>query len=196
MSIVRYVSHPQVRISAEVPVPRWGLSDLGRARAEAMCRQPWIGDVDRIVCSQETKALETASIVAAATGISVEVRVDTHENDRSGTGFVPSERFEELADAFFAQPEHSVEGWERAVDAQVRVVEATADLFADDAAGDVMIVGHGGVGTLLLCHLLGVGIDRAEDQNGGDAAPGGGNVWAYDRSRRSVVYRWRPVDAG
>ncbi len=194
MSIVRYVSHPQVRISADVPVPRWGLSDLGRARAEAMCRQPWIDEVGRIVSSQETKALETASIVAAATGVSVEVRVDTHENDRSGTGFVPAERFEELADAFFADPERSVEGWERAVDAQSRIVGATADLFAGDPDGDVMIVGHGGVGTLLLCHHLGVDIDRAEDQNGGDAAPGGGNVWAFDRSRRAVVHRWRPID--
>lgn len=195
MSVLRYVSHPQVRVSAEIPVPRWGLSDVGRERAEAMCRQPWVRDVGRIVSSQETKALETASIVGASLGVPVEVRVATHENDRSGTGFVPADRFERLADAFFAEPDRSVEGWERAVDARARIVGATADLVTNEADADTLIVGHGGVGTLLLCHLLGVEIDRREDQQGGDAAPGGGNVWAYDRAVGAVIHRWRPIDA-
>lgn len=193
MSTVRYVSHPQVRISADVPIPRWGLSDVGRARAEAMCRQHWIDDVGRIVSSDETKALETAAIVAAVTGVPVEVRVATHENERSG--YVPPDRFEQIADAFFAEPDRSVEGWERAIDAQARIVEATADLFAEPGERDTMIVGHGGVGTLLLCHLLDVRIDRREDQSGGDSAPGGGNVWAFDLQQRAVIHRWRPIDA-
>ena len=30
-----YLSHPQVKIDANVPVPQWGLSDVGRGRAEA-----------------------------------------------------------------------------------------------------------------------------------------------------------------
>ena len=197
MAVVRYVTHPQVRISADIPVPRWGLSDVGRTRAEQLCARPWLADVGRLVSSGETKALETAAIVAASTGLAVEVREALHENDRSSTGFVPGDRFEALADAFFAAPDVSVEGWETSSDAQRRVVGATADLFGASASvggRDVLIVGHGGTGTLLLCHLLGVPISRVEDQAGGDAAPGGGNVWAYDLGRREVLHRWRAIE--
>ena len=110
MSLLRFVTHPQVRISAEIAVPRWGLSDAGRMRARALSHQPWLASTTRLVSSGETKALETAAVVAAATGLAIEVRDDAHENDRSATGFVEPERFEVLADAFFAKPDQSVEG--------------------------------------------------------------------------------------
>lgn len=71
-----------------------------------------------------------------------------------------------MADEFFARPEVSVRGWERAVDAQGRIVTAVTELLADErsGAGDVLVVAHGAVGTLLLCHLLGRPITRQLDQ--------------------------------
>ena len=48
------------------------------------------------------------------------------------------------------------------------------------ADGDVAIVSHGGVGTLLLCQLKGTAIHRAEDQ------PGHGHWFAFDRDTRRV----------
>jgi len=192
--MLRYVTHPQVRVSAQVPVPRWGLTDQGRQRVSLLCEQPWWVTTTRLVSSDETKALETAAIIAARTGLPIEVRAGLHENDRSSTGFVPSDRFEQLADQFFAHPDRSVEGWERARDAQRRIVEGTADLVGD-GEGDVALCGHGAVGTLLLCHLLQVPIGRTEDQNGPDAAPGGGNVWVLDRGTGRILHRWRPIEA-
>jgi broad specificity phosphatase PhoE len=193
VGFLRFVTHPQVRISADIPVPRWGLSEVGQLRAEAMLKQPWLAPTTRLLSSGETKALETAAVVAAATGLPIEVREALHENDRSSTGFVPPDEFEILADAFFGQPNESVRGWETSAAAQARVKAATADLL-DDGDGDILVVGHGAVGTLLLCHLLGIAISRAEDQVGGDAAPGGGNYWTFDRSTATVIHRWRPID--
>ncbi len=201
MSILRFVTHPQVRISADIPVPLWGLSDTGRARAVRFAQQPWIARTTRIVSSAETKALETAAILAMSISVPVEVRHALHENDRSSTGFVPPDRFEVLADAFFAGPDVSVEGWETSSDAQRRIVEATADLLtkrqsqAGEAPSDIAVVAHGAVGTLLLCHLLGVPISRSFDQVGGDAAPGGGNFWAFDLNEGRVLHQWRPIDS-
>jgi broad specificity phosphatase PhoE len=194
MGLLRFVTHPQVRISAEIPVPLWGLSDVGRSRAVVLASQPWLERTTRLISSGETKALETAAIIALATGLLIEVRHDLHENDRSSTGFVPPERFEQLANAFFANPDQSVEGWETAVTAQARVKAATSDLLQDDE-NDVLIIAHGAVGTLLLCDLLATPITRAEDQIGEDAAPGGGNFWTFDRSTATVLHRWRPVEA-
>jgi broad specificity phosphatase PhoE len=194
VAFLRFVTHPQVRISAAIPVPRWGLSDAGRSRAEAMLKQPWLAHTTRLFSSGETKALETAAVVAAATGMPIEVRHDLHENDRSSTGFVPADEFEVLADAFFGHPNQSVKGWETSSAAQARVRSATADLL-DDGDGDFLVVGHGAVGTLLLCHLLGIAISRTEDQVSGDAAPGGGNYWTFDRASAKIVHRWRPIDS-
>ena len=62
------------------------------------------------------------------------------------------------------------------------VFEATADRASAD--GDVAIVAHGGVGTLLLCALSGVEITRALDQ------PGHGHRFALERESRRVIHGW------
>lgn len=119
-----YVTHPEVVIDPLVPTPQWGLSALGRSRAERFANHPLVHGLTRVVSSKETKALELAAILGAAPGVIVESGDKFNENDRTSTGFVPSERFEQLADALFARPDESVEGWETARDAQRRVVGA------------------------------------------------------------------------
>ena len=147
MSLLRYVTHPNVTIDPAVEVPRWSLSPEGRRRARRLLEQPWIVVVGHVVSSDETKALETAEIIATHLGLDVEVRAGVGENDRSATGFVPPERFEALPDRFFAEPGVSVGGWECATDAQLRITTNLADLFDHDPGHDTLIVGHGGVGT-------------------------------------------------
>lgn len=193
VAVLRFFSHPQVRVSADIPIPRWGLTDEGRRRLAAVANQPWLASVERLISSDETKALETAAIIAAATRLPIEVRVGLRENDRSSTGYMPALRFEQLAEAFFAEPDASVEGWETSREAQTRVVNATSDLIAKPG-GDVLISGHGGVGTLLLCHLLGIPISRDHDQNGPTSAPGGGNHWSFDCDTGQVLHGWRPIE--
>ena len=66
--------------------------------------------------SGEPKAVATAQILAAALGLSIEVREDLHENDRSATDFLQPDEFDAVADQFFAAPAASARGWERALD--------------------------------------------------------------------------------
>ena len=73
-----------------------------------------------------------------------------HENDRSATGYLPGPEFEATADRFFAEPQISVRGWERAIDAQARILGAVAETLARHPGGDLLLVGHGAVGTLEL----------------------------------------------
>jgi broad specificity phosphatase PhoE len=187
---VFYLTHPQVRIDPAVPVPDWGLSDAGRAPAEVAAAATWLAGVTRIVSSGERKAGETAGIVAARIGAPVEIREAMHENDRSATGFLPPAEFELVADAFFAEPMQSVRGWETAAAAQARIVGEVEACLAVPDRGDLLLVGHGAVGTLLLCHLLGEPISRTRDQRGG-----GGCVFAFDRSSRRVIHAYRPLEA-
>ncbi|MEI9423092.1 phosphoglycerate mutase family protein [Mesorhizobium sp. Cs1299R1N1] len=188
MPIAYYITHPQVQIDATIPVPDWGLSDIGRARAHAMLNQPWIASIGHVVASGERKAIETAEVLGRHLNLAVEVRPRMHENDRSATGFLPPPEFEAVADQFFANPHESIRGWERAIDAQQRIV-SEVEAVLDAGAGNIAVVGHGGVGTLLLLSLSGRQISREADQ-----PSGGGNYFAYNIGARHVIHEWQPID--
>lgn len=185
---VYVITHPEVRVDPDVPVPQWSLSAAGCARLTHLLDQPWAGSLTRVVSSAETKALETALALARPLHLPVTVDAALGENDRSTTGYLPPEEFEALADAFFARPEESVRGWEPAAHAQRRMV-AAVDRAAAGAMGDVAVVAHGGVGTLLLCHLLGVDVDRRHDQ------PGQGSYFRFDARARRPAHGWRRLEA-
>ena len=186
-----YVTHPQVQIDPDVSVPQWGLSAVGRDRAALTAALPWVRSLGRIVSSDETKAIETAQLLADAAGLTVEIHHDMGENDRSATGFLPPPEFEKAADWFFAHPAESFKGWERAIDAQTRISDAVFRVLeGHDTKIPIAFVGHGGVGTLLKCRLLGAPIARSADQKGG----GGGNVFAFRLADRAVACDWTPME--
>jgi broad specificity phosphatase PhoE len=84
-----------------------------------------------------------------------------------------------------------VRGWERAVDAQSRIVGAVQRIAqSDKTPGSIAIVSHGAVGTLLYCHLAGEPIARRWDQ----PPNGGGNYYRFTVSPRKAYFWWRPID--
>jgi broad specificity phosphatase PhoE len=189
--IVRYLTHPQVQIDPAVPVPQWSLSPVGRARTEGIANAGWLARTKQIISSGERKAIETAEIIADRLGLIIEIREAMHENDRSATGFLKPAEFEDVANQFFAKPHLGVRGWERAVDAQARIVREAEAVLTRNRPGDVLFVGHGAVGTLLLCHTAGHPIDRVHDQ-----PAGGGHVFAFAREGRQVLHGWRKMEEG
>lgn len=187
MSTGLVITHPEVVVDPAMPVPRWHLADPGIHRMRAFAATPTAARLAAVWASAETKAIEAAGLLAGRTGLPVRVHPGLGENERSATGFLPSAEFELMADAFFGAPARSVAGWERAVDAQARIVASVDEILRDPPEGDVAVVTHGGVGTLLLCHYLGVAITRAHDQ------AFQGNYWAFDIRSRRVLHTWRPI---
>lgn len=186
---LRYLTHPQVTVEPGIPVPCWGLSAQGRARTRSLAEAGWLAGTAQLVCSGERKAVETAEILAAALDLPVQQREAMHENDRSSTGFLPLHEFEAMADAFFRHPDESIRGWERAIDAQRRIVNETEAVLAEGLTGDILLVGHGAVGTLLFCHYAGLAIDRTHDQ-----PLGGGHYFSLLVEGRQVLHSWRPME--
>jgi broad specificity phosphatase PhoE len=189
-----FITHPDVVIDPAVPVSDWPLSERGRARMHEMTAHPWASGVRRIFASGERKARDGAEVLADALSLAgYSVVDDLGENDRSATGYLPKQEFEATADAFYARPQESVCGWERAADAQARIVRAVDRIVSHTPAdGDVAIVGHGGTGTLLYCHLAGLPIDRRYDQ----PATNGGNWFAFDQASRKLLHNgWQSIDA-
>ncbi|MEM8870477.1 MAG: histidine phosphatase family protein [Pseudomonadota bacterium] len=196
-----YLTHPQVRMDPSVPVPQWGLSDEGRTRCVAVAGR--LTEVGRVVSSRERKAVETAELLAA--GRPFDTFEDLGENDRSATGFLPQTEFEAMADLFFAKPEESAKGWERAVDVQSRVVARLQSLISEHTAvaaetaqdatvpqrpGHLVVCGHGAAGTLAYCYFAGLAIDRRHDQ-----MPGGGCFFDMELPHTKPSQGWRRMES-
>jgi len=193
MRTLYFITHPNVVVSHDVPVPRWPLSELGKKRMRAGHAQPWLRDVTAVYCSTEQKAIDGAEILAQHRSLDFSRIEDLGENDRSATGFLPPDEFERVADEFFRFPDRSVRGWERAIDAQARVVRAVEEIAAKDkTSGAIAIVSHGAVGTLLYCHLAGEPIARRRDQ----PPNGGGNYYRFTLSPRAAHGWWHAIDGG
>lgn len=189
-----YVTHPQVSMDANVPVPLWGLSEAGRDRALAFAARNIVPKGAMIFSSRETKAIQLADILAQAAGARTVSEHEMGENDRSATGFLPPELFELTADRFFAEPRVSVDGWEKAIDAQARIVSAVGLALASVPAGTAPVFcGHGAVGTLLKCHLADRPIDRREDQSR-HAHRGGGNCFVFDLEAGQLHCDWTAME--
>ena len=187
MSKLYFITHPEVAVDPGVPVERWHLSDVGIARMRSFASSPVMSSVRAVWASRETKAIEAAGILAGALGLGVRVQAALGENDRSATGFLPPAEFEQVADRFFAEPHVSVRGWERAVDAQARIRKAVHGIVAEHRDGDLAIVAHGAVGTLLYCALSGDPISRSFDQ------PFQGHFWAAALPDLALNHGWRPI---
>ena len=188
MSRVLFVTHPEVNVDPAVPVPDWELTPRGRDRMRQFAEGPDARDLAAIWSSRERKAADAAAILAEHVGVPVRALEQLAENDRSTTGYLPPELFEPAVQAFFGEPLLSHRGWETAAAAQQRICDALETVLARSPAdGDVAIVAHGGVGTLLLCKLKGTAIHRAEDQ------PGQGHWFAFDRDTRAVEHGWVPL---
>jgi broad specificity phosphatase PhoE len=187
MTHAHFITHPEVAIDPAIPIPDWPLSPLGRARMHQALQQSWTHPVRAIFTSAERKARDAAEILSEARALPITIIPDLGENDRSATGYLPRAVFEAHADEFFAKPHTSVRGWEPAIDAQRRIIAATeAALAQSPPTGDIAIISHGGVGALLLCHLMNVPISRTHDQPG----EGGGNRFVFDRTTRSLIQGW------
>jgi broad specificity phosphatase PhoE len=158
---------------------------------QCLLSQDWMPYVEAIYCSTEQKAIDGATILAEARGLPFHHVAALGENDRSATGYLPKTEFEATADAFFARSSESVRGWERAIDAQTRIIHAVERLVSTTpGTGPMVIVSHGGVGTLLLCYLKGVPISRTEEQRGTT----GGNYFHFHMPEGTLVHGWQPIE--
>ena len=182
-----FISHPEVVVDPGIDVRRWRLSDDGVRRMRTFADSPVVAGVTAVWASAEAKSIEAAGILAAGLGLGVQLEAGLGENDRSATGFLPPEAFERMADAFFAKPQCSVRGWERAVDAQARIGHAVAGIVSRHGAGDVAVVSHGAVGSLLYCARAGLPISRDADQSFQ------GHYWTAALPGLSPLHGWRPI---
>ena len=188
---IYFISHPNVVISSTIPVTQWPLSELGRARMRQLLSKSWVNNISSIYSSTEQKAIDGAVILANHLDLKYQLDKALGENDRSATGYLAAEEFERTADEFFSMPDQSVRGWETARAAQKRIVKVARRIYeSDTTSGDIAIVSHGAVGTLLYCFFADKAIDRKWDQPG----QGGGNYFKFSLLPPVSVSWWEAID--
>jgi broad specificity phosphatase PhoE len=193
MASLIFLTHPEVVIDPDRPVPEWPLNAIGRARMEHFADLLADRDISAVPASTERKAMDGAAIVAERFGLSYATHEDLGENDRSSTGFIAPPEFWEVVGEFFARPHESIRGWERAIDAQTRIVNAVRRILREDkTSGDIVVVSHGGVGCLLMAHLQQVEIGRESRPS----HPGGGCFIVIDRGTFTLTQDWRAIEVG
>jgi broad specificity phosphatase PhoE len=193
MASIIFLTHPEVVIDPAVPIPQWPLNAVGRERAERFAEMLVGRGVTAVYASTEQKAMDGAAIVSGRLSLAYGTLEALGENDRSATGYIAPPEFWEVVKEFFGRPHESIRGWERAIDAQSRIVEAVTRIAREDpTSGDIVIVSHGGVGALLTAHLQKVAIG----QESRPSHPGGGCFLVIDRDAFAIRQDWRAIEDG
>lgn len=128
----------------------WSLSAKGRQQAALAARalQSAQAVPDKIITSQEVKAMETGQIIASTLQLPVESANDLHEHDRTGEPFHPPDVFTEKLTQFFAHPDQLVFGRESADAAYERFSDAVGRCIDSSPNSELAIVAHGTVMSL------------------------------------------------
>lgn len=109
-----------------------------------------------MVCSEESKAVETAEIAAGRLGTGCFVRPGLHEHDRTGAPFLSDEDFYRTAETFFERPDELVWGSETAEGATARFEDAVRAVLGEWKEEAVAVVAHGTVNALLVARHNGL----------------------------------------
>lgn len=189
---ILFITHANVVISSDIPVPDWPLSARGRARHRAHAETLAPDPPKALWVSTERKAQDAAGIYAERLKLSALADAELGENDRSATGYLSEAAFQSAVDAFFDAPEVSYRGWETAQDAQRRIARTVERIARKTPVGPLLVVAHGGVGALLLAHVTGADISRDLDQPG----TGGGNAFRFTWPDRRLIHGWRDIAPG
>jgi broad specificity phosphatase PhoE len=143
--------HTSVNVNPAIPSREWRLSAEGRQRAQTLAQQVAIYKPTAVISSHETKAQETAAIIASTLGLPQRTADGLHEHVRHTFIADPAE-WDAAVAAFFARPNELVLGTETARQAQSRFETAVENTLRQYAAGNLIIVTHGTVLTLFLAH--------------------------------------------
>ena len=169
------------------------LNENGRAQARAAAPElARMFTVDTVICSQLSRAVETATIIADAVGASVVI--DERLQERAygvWEGLSEEERCAEHPDEndrWERGEEPRIEGYESHVAVRDRAMAAIADLAGGD--GTHVIVSHGSTTRVLVTALLGVPL-------GGRAIGTLGNVqWAELTSDDGAPWVLQSLNSG
>ena len=149
------VKHSLPKTMENVPAREWRLSEEGKVRAKRLAERLIQYQPEVIVSSVETKAQETAKIIARNHNLTFNSVEGLHEHDRSNVSHLSQEQFRTSIREFFQKPEELVFGKETADQAHARFYRAVHSVLKEYESKTIVVVSHGTVISLFVSRLTG-----------------------------------------
>ncbi len=151
--IKRYIGQTDTRLTSQ------GQRQI-QALALALAGVP----LERIVCSDLTRCMQTAGMLAKAHGLAPEPHAELREICLGAWEGLPMDQVKKNDPEAFAQRGRDLSGYrppggESFSDLLKRVLPVFSSLMAE-ATGPVALVSHAGVNRVILCHWLGLSVDK------------------------------------
>jgi len=161
LTLVRHgetIWHAEHRYAGSSDIP---LTPRGRLQAQELAECLAHTGLDAIHTSPLIRARDTAEAVGRAAGLTVHTDARLTELDFGAaeglTGAEMTERFDTARQDFVRDPvTHHLPGGEDPRRAVRRMTACLTELTAQHPDGRVLVVGHGTIQRLVLCHLLGL----------------------------------------
>ena len=187
MTKLIYLTHPAVNIDAKTPIDEWSLSEKGWEQAKQSLELSFWKDVDVLYASTELKAYSMAEMIAEEFDI---VFDDSHRildlGETRGRSFIPPDQFEEAVKEWYRDLDNNINGWEPINAMSKRVSDCIDKLMSHHQDDTVAVVGHGGSGTMVKCHIQGVKPTRNDDPH--EVA---GGYFIADWDARTILQDWK-----
>ncbi|GAC1487840.1 MAG: alpha-ribazole phosphatase [Candidatus Limnocylindrales bacterium] len=134
------------------------LTERGRTQAAAVAAALADLDIDRVVSSDLSRARDTAAVIAAAHGLTVEIHPELREID---VGEASGKRWDDgtLRQSFTTGDSDEFVRWpggESLEQALARSLGCLDGLVRDHPGEQLVVVGHGGITRILVSHFLGI----------------------------------------
>lgn len=137
------------------------LNDEGRSQAAALAQSLAGVPIDRVISSGLPRTDQTAEILVAGRGLTVERRDELREIRPGRLSDIPAESIEQsFVGAFAGGTTRDTQflGGETFGSLLDRVLGCFSGLAAEPSWQQLLIVAHGGVNRAILCHALGSGL--------------------------------------
>jgi broad specificity phosphatase PhoE len=150
------VKHSLPEIDLNRLAADWPLPAIGRERCG------WLADrlrkyrPERLIASDERKAIETAEEVAARLGLSFTTDAALREHDRAGVPWHGEDEWQRLIAEFFRCPNELMFGNETAAQALGRFADAVDRIMQSCGQATTVVVAHGTVISLYAAARTGV----------------------------------------
>lgn len=154
MNTFYFLRHAKTRLDKDSPISKWGLSEEGRKKAEALTASTAFDSIDVIITSDEDKAYETAKPIADRLKKEI-IRVEElNELDRDKGGFLEKEEFDRTLQFALTNQNKSIHRWETAKHALERFSKKIDEINKKYNHKNILIVSHGCVVNLYFAKLL------------------------------------------
>jgi probable phosphoglycerate mutase len=137
------------------------LNDEGRSQAAAAAEILAAVSFDRVISSGLPRSDETARIIVAGRGLTIETNEALREIRPGRLAEIPAESIELAFVGAFADGidrDSQFLGGESFGSLIDRVIRCWTELLSDPKIQQLLIVAHGGVNRALLCHCMGLGL--------------------------------------